>query len=565
MGISFLFSIVLAVASAKPACTLDGMTDQCRFFTESNQSEFVLPDGTRFPNPARPGNPPIPQTQGGGYGPFGSTDPKAMLEMTDQAYEAQTEILMTISETGVNPKFALAATNMVNLSMYGASTAGSYPSSSTLFLPWPPWGERATTRAVSLADYKKEFIDKLTPEQKAVFDEQAAKVLRAMSAGAPKPDAPPPAPALSAERIKKVHSLADETKELLLSEMLRGRRYESLSADEKALYDKVQKIKMVDPTNSSLQNNPVCQQQTPNAFYLTSDNSISICPNFYQYPNSVLVKVLAHEMAHSIDPCSCSLGHYSIDYQAASAVEDGAPRSELTQVIMALSEGRFWALPDRLKEKAISQGWIREHAAAIPPTRYPYKVSLSCLEKRIDMLNATAADRQQMVRIQARAARAEGADPATAREQAARTAAKTFLNPNCPLSGGPGEGYAILSQVGEVMSDAWAAKVLGRYLEENPPKTDLEKKATIGFFAAGACSPTRPRGMVAGSMGHNHPFPRERLDEIFLAEPRVQAALGCQPPAGGNVCLRSIGTNSNSRSQRGAEGSESTAPVEGQR
>ena len=104
------------------------------------------------------------------------------------------------------------------------------------------------------------------------------------------------------------------------------------------------------------------------------------------------------------------------------------------------------------------------------------------------------------------------------------------------------------------MSDLWSAKVLGRWLTKNPPKTKEEKIAPLATFITNYCSEASETqsvlsdansfdivNLAARSAESAHPSSRLRADQIHLTEPRIQRALGCIDTKAVS-CAKYIGT-----------------------
>jgi hypothetical protein len=108
------------------------------------------------------------------------------------------------------------------------------------------------------------------------------------------------------------------------------------------------------------------------------------------------------------------------------------------------------------------------------------------------------------------------------------------------------------SSLRETMADAWGSKVAGRWETDHPPVSQEEKVALFGGLATQVCQTNHPvidpSALTSVSStaraGANDPHSPGwmTLDRVVLTEPRVQAALGCEPDPKYN-CLKSLGTS----------------------
>ena len=96
--------------------------------------------------------------------------------------------------------------------------------------------------------------------------------------------------------------------------------------------------------------------------------------------------------------------------------------------------------------------------------------------------------------------------------------------------------------MGEMSSDVWGARALGKWLENHPPITTEEKMAPLASFFVSFCALKKRTGSTAVNLNLDsilaahgkvsaarHPASRIRADKIHLSDPRIQKALGCRP------------------------------------
>ncbi len=198
----------------------------------------------------------------------------------------------------------------------------------------------------------------------------------------------------------------------------------------------------------------------PNANYDQDTHTFSICPAYLRYSSSEfdLTAVIAHELAHSIDPCQLGGGN------------DGGERR-------ALSE----ADPD----KVIDDKYLRKDF--IGCLRSPTSIGA----KSFRPVNPPVSDSEEMI----------GND----------------LTRLCQSD-----------QINEVVSDWFAAETLAAYIplrnsKVKPPLTRDQVQSGMANVFRSFCSPMYNQD---GSTDV-HPTNKQRLNSIFLAQPKLRSMMGC--------------------------------------
>jgi hypothetical protein len=75
------------------------------------------------------------------------------------------------------------------------------------------------------------------------------------------------------------------------------------------------------------------------------------------------------------------------------------------------------------------------------------------------------------------------------------------------------------------MADIWRARLIGKYLKENPPQNDRDRLAPILALGEFHC---QERAMGGNRSTSNHPSAKDRLDSIIFAHKDVREKMGCQ-------------------------------------
>jgi len=304
---------------------------------------------------------------------------------------------------------------------------------------------------------------------------------------------------------------------------------------------------------------------------MPSDNSINICPNFMNAPDESLLGVIAHEIAHSVDPCNSQFGLQEMNKEKIKGLID--PATGVGKADQGLSEPEKMAvsaLEDfsmdgagktafpldlvfgaKTKSKLIDLGVLSEFADPVKPESNPFKGVLACLvseagggfrdvaKDEIDKLVSEVTE----TRSEQRGA---GYDAAADAEKI-RTAFGMY--PGCV-------GVEDHSQLGEVFSDWVAADVVGDYLEGQSLVTDEDRLKPMGFFASIACKirhdasydssdrHSTPGAVITSALSDfyrasdPHPSPIKRLNDILLRNDKVRKAIGCTDQKTGNACER---------------------------
>ncbi|MBX3039356.1 MAG: hypothetical protein KF789_01450 [Bdellovibrionaceae bacterium] len=572
-----MFAVVVPLSSwAADTCTFGGLTEGCEYFSKNkDKPEIVLPEGKKFPNPMYQ----KPASQAQQAFMMQPVDPKKIEEMTERNLELQEAIIEDLGSE-YDTKFLLAISSV----MTGVSIDGGIKGmKSPLMLPWPPKRSqgRSSVKTVSWDEFQSGFLDQLPAEKRKTllgrFEQMSKNMAEAYggygagsgsgysngNAGLDKPSGPGQAPGSAAgsgvlaeqtqlkKNLTRADQLVKEGKELLLSEISQGKPYASLTGDQKALYDKINTIKYVPPTDPKTAGNPACSGLAVNAFYLPGEHTFTLCPGITGYPDSALMYVIAHEMGHAIDPCRCSNGFYHVKKEAVAKDKGENPEDKAWMIEFLENNPRFSADPAMLTA-AIEKGWIEEEAAPVPWRRYPQNVTFSCLKKQIGLRTVTTEMLAFEIREKERAARSSSGAPVRSEKEIIQEIEARKDNPACRSTSN------VYSEAGEAMADAWGAKVLGRYLEKNPPKSLEEKIGTVSVHLAFGelCQPTV--NSARNTTAREHPYSRERVDGILFTDHRVRQALGCGSSPDSR-CLKFMGTVKTPTDGTGAEVEAGTA------
>ena len=366
--------------------------------------------------------------------------------------------------------------------------------------------------------------------------------------------------------------------------------------DEKrtpATSDQIDKMKArissirMDTETMSLLNPAVCAG--PNAFYNPGDHQFHICPQIMELPSESLRMIIAHELAHSIDPCSMSDDLLLVSgktvaeamsqpskeqteiYEKSAAevgtffpkLKDPQPKSNTHFVVdfLGMSKSNLSFIYIKPEWKVFSSGF--------PGNQNPFSSTLSCLESP-DSIHARSVDEKSLAQSMDTAiekARAAGADPTKDPELQRTMEAKKnlheLLNQHgaCSFMGGSNGK----SQLQESFADKIASEIVARDLQN---KSISEKQKGVfeaaGFFLGISCpnisektksvfSKTAEQQncgldsnksatdimQIFSAQAHErdeHPWEVDRIERLFLAHPELRRDLGCSSSSSARYC-----------------------------
>lgn len=549
----FTFSLFLTLEASGNPCSLDGATKNCSGFKESDPPIRTLSDGTVIPNYAAilKKKSTTQQTKSS------NQSAEYISTLTTKAGEAVSDVL-----NGYGDK--ISTTVQVSMLQYPLvdwkGIVEGKELSFTAFVPWPLDQKGAPSKAVKrseiqtelkrlLGDYGfaalKSAYEKWPTIAKVSEDNQDPVQKKLMT--------------VTPERKKHVSNLIAKTKDLLVQEILQGRDASKLSEPEKRAVSKINSIKVGD--FDELKNEGACAGPVSQAFFNPMDHSINICPNFYNFPDSTIVSVVGHEMAHAIDACNSQFGVFSVDQSKVSKLSTKDPNAPSTDSkinenaeklklfgYLQYAAGRNLSpsslpldllFPEEAIQYLKDAGCITETVSGTSLDSYFLKDSYECLikNKKFQSNADMSAMIDKIIQIRTRERR-DGYTTDLDREKNRKKLKDAFSkHPECM----PGEDK---SEMGEVMADYLGSRVLGEFLKNQPaPKDDAEKIAPLSFFASLACMDMNKKKTEskeetpydildeaykdARKIYDPHPIAIERLEKVFMSDAHVREKLGC--------------------------------------
>ncbi|MBT4762563.1 MAG: hypothetical protein HOO06_12755 [Bdellovibrionaceae bacterium] len=134
----------------------------------------------------------------------------------------------------------------------------------------------------------------------------------------------------------KIKPIFNETKQSLITYL------QKLSTKNKSqsnpLAEMIKKISEVEIIQITRGDNLGGMCESPNAGYQPSLNTITLCPQYYLFPRFSIIKILAHELSHPIDPCKQVNLNRLIKNRNISQMTSKIKQSPFSNVLQCLSK-----------------------------------------------------------------------------------------------------------------------------------------------------------------------------------------------------------------------------------
>ena len=572
--LAFFSSSVLAAAK----CDFESITNSCKMFDPPG-NKIPLKDGTYIPKikvlideAAQNSDKPDWSDQEKNYG---------------QMIDAQLEMLKILEEVPAGKLSTQAKFVISNAAgIYGGIFDPNYDQyAATLpknVLPWPLGAKNAKVQAVDPIVVRNELRKILTPSQQR----RMQTIFEKMTQGAAgqysfrpreKHSLSEEMRNISAPRRARAESLVELVRTSMIKNIVGTRPKEQWSPEETAAVEKINAIEYRAGDNPNVKNTPYCQGVLPNAFYDPASNTINLCTNFYNFPDSTIVAVLGHEMGHAVDPCGCQTHFHSIDQkkleglwaggQLPKDIEKDEDLSTMATMLgqIGYSGTKVTAFPfehylnDPSKIEYFKKAGILNPGPGKVRTFKQDGNSLEgyflndvykCLLSNTDgsFRQTTLAEIEEAAETVVNKRREVAGSGFDAKKEKRRIVQAFIRYPQCysPRS---------QTQMGEAVSDWFGSKALGEFLATQKLESQEDRLAPFAFFAAAICLERsgleKPVTTVAGTADEVrkdlrkdagfHPASIMRLEKVMLADPRVRAAMGCSGETIASTCSHSIG------------------------
>ncbi len=314
------------------------------------------------------------------------------------------------------------------------------------------------------------------------------------------------------ERSDKVNKVFEETRARVIKFLEKNRTADN-SIEIDSMIERVKIIRMSENPHLA---------GCPNAAFNPDEYKISICPNYYVAPELTLMKVLGHEITHSIDPCN-SLMLPQITRRSSTVCTPQGCTQEIFK--------------DPLEKIKVIK-------------KNPFSKTISCLKQKNSVWAMSPDDHVYERHEREREHLRELDQKETLAEFESHLQSERVMKDKFCSSK---EGN---SQLGESFSDWLSGEVIGEKVAEleniNPasaaqrakealmvfptthcsnvkkPFNDLRKKINTDF----KCANNLAEVEMLESREDPHPFATARINKIFLAQPQIKKALKCSDDPG---------------------------------
>ncbi len=259
---------------------------------------------------------------------------------------------------------------------------------------------------------------------------------------------------------------------------------------------------------------------TSNAYYSPAQNSIKVCAGYLLQSTSAfhIVNTLAHEIAHSIDPCNIDRGPQGVGfhYSAKNNVVKSEQEYPVSKVIQCLRA---------------------------PTSVAARNFQLEENERIQQQLALQAQQMEQMRQMQLQRAQA-----ATVSGTGGSVTAGLMGMPSPYALGGALGGFGGAAppvikpvnfcdkdQIGESFADWVSAETLPRFIKKNYNLSTEQYQTGYSNVKRLACLvPTDLEASRAGNTDE-HPIPSDRINKIYLSNPKIREQMGCTDPKNKNA------------------------------
>ncbi|MCB0404378.1 MAG: hypothetical protein KDD51_06300, partial [Bdellovibrionales bacterium] len=397
--------------SPSESCTVEALTRNCEVFSPDGPLSIELSDGTIIPNYAARGKLREASPEQAAEEAIDQRKKNVAFTKEQLTKKAKwnTEALAWLKKVNGGEKKPFSSTfhDYLAAHMDGAALAvfDDRPEG-IVFLPWPPDKEGADVEAVP----SKEAFQKLKELLGDEFETFDRLTLDAENIARLKPE-----PAVTA-RSKDIDKMMEENRNRIGSrlahgkdlfakvqaemekKLLNGRQYGDLSDHEKSLVDRIKSVTF------QYTEDPGSCSAMPNAFYRKHDHTINVCTDFLLDPDTSLLLIFGHELAHAIDPCTSQFPLLKakkdaylkwVDTKNGVFNADAIAKPEFLPVLRYLDTGFGQQGADYLSsyplaldfgEEAVQyfiqhpdKAPLEPQAAGVPAAAYPFKSVLACL------------------------------------------------------------------------------------------------------------------------------------------------------------------------------------------
>jgi hypothetical protein len=315
-------------------------------------------------------------------------------------------------------------------------------------------------------------------------------------------------------RRSRSEELIERTRQATIETIRNGRNWADLSDAEKNILRRLETLAV------DTRNNINCGSiLNPGGSYDGSTHQVNMCSATAALPDEAIMLIMAHEMAHSIDPCSSRGPLVRVDTGRLRSRADRAKNQQSSGETMlinslAQSNGLAQIYPPDLNTPMVQQlmreGILRIEQPALRPGEHPFRGTLECLTQ-----------------------------PNTGGFR---------LGPWQQAMQGQNHHRCAPDTLNEGFCDWLASEVLGRELRNRPARPRAadnlqpwraEATRVFPLFARNLCfpDPTDPTPENVARLspeeweGRSHPPARLRVESVIFRNPLLREHFGCRQAA----------------------------------
>jgi len=374
--------------------------------------------------------------------------------------------------------------------------------------------------------------------------------------------------------VNRIYGIFQTVQQQILS-YLDERKTPENAQEIESMKKRIQTIRL-DTDAHSLLDMSTCPE--PNAFYNPDDHQFHVCPQVMELPSETLKMIIAHELSHSMDPCSLSDDLLMVDGKDPDTlIQDDGQKAGMKKVLEA--QGYFE--PEIKDPQPASEhhyvidslGMIRPQLSsrfvdpqssvlsnAIPFSGQPFYSTIACIGEKTS-IGARATNEVELAssldKMIAKA-KASGATKQNSPDLADALDTRAHLHELVSKHGGCSfmGGKSGKSQLQEAFADKMATEIVARDLSN---KTPAEKQEGVfeaaGFFLAISCPNVNAKltnqfnqmkkqqdcfdaknqsvdeikqiFQAQERDSNEHPWDIDRINRLLLAQPALRRDFGC--------------------------------------
>jgi hypothetical protein len=315
MRVLILSFLIFSNSFATENCNLNSLTKNCSLLRDLKPDEnLVFPDGQSIPSCA-----------------LSSTNSKSQDELNTKEKEIQSNILRILQQTSSN-KFD----EQVLESLFNSNQMETMFEHESGTLRWPPHSNDKSYQEITKYDIDNYWVQTLGKARYQKLKQQYA-IMRKLSNS--RMDS-----RLNREPFKlnnqrpRVEKLFSSSKNAVEKFLLNGRSESNLSAAEADILDRIRQVRIDPNYGDDIDCGPPYL-----AAYNYNNKKVLLPPSLLFYPDQSIIRVLIHEISHSIDLCRLSTvpnPRNGLDYFANEGIEK-SPLWSVHKCLTSTSGGDF--------------------------------------------------------------------------------------------------------------------------------------------------------------------------------------------------------------------------------